>query len=74
MLQDVHLEGVAGAPALYQPSRALVHTGHTNRYSGMHTHTCTYALCTHTHICTHTGKHTDEHLHMHTRALVGALA
>lgn len=51
MLQDVHLEGVAGAPALYQPSRALVHTGHTNRYSGMHT--CTHILvhmhCAHTH-------------------------
>ena len=56
MLQDVHLEGVAGAPALYQPSKALVHTGHTSRYSGMHT--CTHILihmhCAHTHTCTHT--------------------
>lgn len=73
MLQDVHLEGFAGALTLYQPSRALVHTGHTGRHLGMHTHARMYALCTHIHtlalthvqqmnscICTHM------HLYVHS--------
>ena len=74
MLQDVHhLEGFAGATTLYQASRALVHTGHTGRHLGMHTHARMCALCTHIHTLALTHVQTNEHLHMHTHALVCAL-
>ena len=73
MLQDVHLEGFAAAPTLYQPSRALVHSGHTGRHLGMHTYARMYALCTHVHTLALTHVQTSEHLHMHTHTLVCAL-
>ena len=67
MLQDVHLEGFAGAPTIYQPSRALVHTGHTGSHLGMHAHARMYALCTHIHTLapTHVQMNTCICTHMH---------